>query len=97
MPKDISLNDIFRDLQSIEPIILQYEQKYQLLSPYFYQLYQTGKLEERWDFIDWAALYEIKLRRLQQYKNKISEVLDKLPFENPLDNASLVEELKKVA
>jgi len=71
MAKDISIDEILQDLEAIEPIILQYEQKYRLFSPYFYKLYQAGKLEECWDFIDWAVLYEIKLRRQQQYHDRI--------------------------
>jgi hypothetical protein len=34
-------------------------------TPHFYKLYKAGKLEERWDFIDWAGIYEIKLDREQ--------------------------------
>jgi len=62
MAKDISIDEILQDLEAIEPIILQYEQKYRLLSPYFYKLYQAGKLEERWDFID-ESVDLIPLRR----------------------------------
>ncbi len=63
MHNNVALDEILQDLQAIEPLIHQYEHKYRLLSPYFYRLYQKGKLEERWDFMDWAALYEIKLDR----------------------------------
>jgi hypothetical protein len=91
MAKQITIDDILKDLQAIEPIILQYEQKYRLLSPYFYKMYQAGKLEERWDFIDWAALYEIKLRRLQQYEKHLGEVLKNLPLEKSVEEISLTE------
>jgi len=79
-------------LQAIEPIILQYEQKYKLLSPYFYKLYKGGKLEERWDFMDWAALYEIKLDREQQYKQLLPEALNDLPLEHPIAEDPLLAE-----
>jgi hypothetical protein len=92
MAKEITLDDIFQDLQAIEPIILQYEQKYRLLSPYFYKLYQAGKLEERWDFMDWAALYEIKLDREKEFKKRFSEVLQNLPLEQPVEDDTLTTE-----
>ncbi|MGP8330208.1 MAG: hypothetical protein ACT6FF_07820 [Methanosarcinaceae archaeon] len=80
MADEITLSDIFQDLQAIDPVISSYEQKYQLLSPYFYRLYQAGKLEERWDFIDWAALWEIKLDREQEFENHLSEALKNFPI-----------------
>ena len=89
MAKSITLDDILQDLQAIEPIILQYEQKYKLLSPYFYKLFKNGKLEERWDFMDWAALYEIKLDREQQYKELVPEALKNLPLEQPVEDELL--------
>jgi len=39
MATTISLTEIIEDLQGIEPKILEYEKKYQLLSTYFYKLY----------------------------------------------------------
>jgi hypothetical protein len=68
MAKKLTIDDIIEDLQAIEPIILEYEKKYKLLSPYFYKLYQAGKLEENREFIRWAALYETKLDREKQYR-----------------------------
>ena len=92
MAKDSTIDDIMQDLQAIEPIILQYEQKYKLLSPYFYKLYQAGKLEERWDFMDWAALYEIKLDREQQYRERLPEALEHLPLDHPVKEETLLTE-----
>ena len=80
MANEISLNEIIEDLQSIEPKILEYENKYKLLSPYFYKLYKAGKLEENWDFQNWAGLYEIKLDRLDEYKQKVTDALPGLPL-----------------
>jgi hypothetical protein len=90
--KDITIDDILQDLQAVEPIILQYEQKYRLLSPYFYRLYQKGKLEERWDFMDWAALYEIKLDREKEYEKRLSDVLKNLPLEEHVEEDMLMTE-----
>ncbi|MFQ5631670.1 MAG: hypothetical protein ACE5I1_23100 [bacterium] len=67
MNDQISLNEIIEDLQAIEPKILEYEKKYKLLSAYFYKLYHAGKLEDKWDFQNWAGLYEIKLDRLGEF------------------------------
>ena len=89
MAPEITIDDILQDLQAIEPLILQYEQKYRLLSPYFYRLYQKGKLEERWDFMDWAALYEIKLDRENEYHKRLSDVLKNLPLQEPVEEQML--------
>jgi hypothetical protein len=79
MATTISLAELIEDLQGIEPKILEYEKQYQLLSAYFYKLYRAGKLEEKWDFQNWAGLYEIKLDRLAEYKQKLADVLPNLP------------------
>jgi len=63
MAEPLTLDAILEDLQAIEPLILDYEKKYKVLTPYFYNLYHAGKLEENWDFIDWAGLYDIKVHR----------------------------------
>ncbi|MDZ7260627.1 MAG: hypothetical protein ONB05_00705 [candidate division KSB1 bacterium] len=67
MAPKLTVEEIIEDLQAIEPIILDYEKKYQLLSPYFFTLYQAGMLEEHKDFLRWAALYQTKLDRENQY------------------------------
>ncbi len=90
MATTISLAEIIEDLQGLEPKLLEYERKYQLLSAYFYKLYKAGKLEEKWDFQNWAGLYEIKLDRLMEYKEKLSEVLPKLPLIAALEEDFLV-------
>jgi hypothetical protein len=90
MSNEISLNEIIEDLQAIEPKILEYEKKYKLLSPYFHKLYKAGKLEEHWDFQNWAGLYEIKLDRLSEYKQRLSEVLPDLPLVDAVEEDFLV-------
>jgi len=90
MEKDLTLNEIMEDLQAIEPKILEYEKNYKLLSPYFYKLYQAGKLEEHWDFQYWAGLYEIKLDRESLYKKKIAEVIGELPLADKIEKDLLV-------
>jgi hypothetical protein len=90
MNAEIPLIEIIEDLQGIEPKILEYEKKYRLLSPYFYKLYKAGKLEEHWDFQNWAGLYEIKLDRLAEYKQRLAEVLPALPLVDTVEEDFLV-------
>jgi hypothetical protein len=71
MAEPLTLDAVLEDLQAIEPLILNYEKTYKVLTPYFIKLYRAGKLEENWDFIDWAGLYEIKLRREKAYRELV--------------------------
>jgi len=43
MAEILTLDGIIEDLQAIEPLLLQFEKKYKMLSPYFYKLYQAGR------------------------------------------------------
>lgn len=80
MENRFTLDDIIEDLIAVEPLLLNYEKKYKVRTPHFYKLYKAGKLEERWDFIDWAGLYEIKLDRDQAYEELASDALQQLSF-----------------
>jgi len=80
MEKQFNLDDIIEDLTAVEPLLLNYEKKYKVRTPHFYKLYKEGRLEERWDFIDWAGLYEIKLDRELAYEELASDALQQLPF-----------------
>lgn len=80
MEQQITLDDIIEDLIAIEPLLLNYEKKYKVRTPHFYKLYKQGKLEERWDFIDWAGLYEIKLDREEAYEQLAGDPLHHLPL-----------------
>ncbi|MBL7095719.1 hypothetical protein ISS22_17355 [candidate division KSB1 bacterium] len=73
MSVELSIDGILEDLRSVEPKIAKYEKKYRLLSPYFYKLYQSGKLNEHHDFVDWAGLYRIRIKRIKLYEQKLSE------------------------
>ncbi|MDZ7288545.1 MAG: hypothetical protein ONB44_02425 [candidate division KSB1 bacterium] len=84
METKITLDDLIEDLVAVEPLLLNYEKKYRVRTPDFYKLYKQGKLEERWDFIDWASLYEIKLDREQAYQALIGEALQNLPLREEL-------------
>lgn len=80
MESQFTLDDIIADLVAVEPLILDYEKKYKVRTPDFYKLYKQGKLEERWDFIDWASLYEIKLDRERTYATMANEAVLQLPL-----------------
>jgi len=84
MNNNFTLDDIMEDLVAVEPLLLNYEQKYKVRTPDFYRLYKQGKLEERWDFVDWASLYEIKLDREQAYQDMAVEALQHLPLRESL-------------
>ena len=84
MAVDLAIDMIIEDLQMIEPKLSAFENKYKLLSPYFYKIYQSGKFEEHPDFVDWAGLYQIKLKRIERYEQIFSQVLDNLPLHQPI-------------
>jgi len=85
MAEPLTLDGIIEDLQAIEPQLLQFEKKYKLLNTYFYKLYQSGKLECEEDFQEWAALYEIKLRRELLFRNYLEEAVSNLPLSEPVE------------
>jgi hypothetical protein len=80
MEKQVTIDDIIEDLIAVEPLLLNYEKKYKVRTPHFYKLYKQGKLEERWDFIDWAGLYEIKLDREEAYEQLAGDATQQLPL-----------------
>ncbi|UCE05011.1 MAG: hypothetical protein JSW07_15500 [bacterium] len=90
MAVDLTIDMIIEDLQAIEPKLSSYENKYKLLSPYFYKIYQSGKFEEHPDFVDWAGLYQIRLKRLKRYEKMISQVLENLPLHNPVNMEEII-------
>ncbi len=94
MAEPLTLDAILEDLQAIEPLILNYEKKYKVLTPYFYKLYRAGKLEEHWDFIDWAGLYDIKLHREKVYRELLTESLRSLPLKENLSDKTLLDEVE---
>lgn len=66
------LRDLISDIHALDRELQRLEEKYNLLSDDFYQLYETGRLrdevvEEIDDYGRWAALYRMRLRRKEQY------------------------------
>jgi hypothetical protein len=69
----IPLRDLISDIHALDRELQRLEEKYDLLSEDFYQLYDTGRLrdevvvEEIDDYGRWAALYRMRLRRKAQW------------------------------
>lgn len=87
MESRFTSDDIIEDLAAVEFLLLNYEKQFKVRTPDFYQLYKQGKLQERWDFIDWAGLYEIKFDREKAYnaiKLKLMEDFVKQQADDPL-------------
>jgi hypothetical protein len=66
------LRDLISDIHALDRELQRLEEKYNLLSEDFNQLYETGRLrdevvEEIDDYGRWAALYRMRLRRKEQY------------------------------
>lgn len=91
MAEIMTLDGIIDDLHAIEPLLLQFEKKYKLLSTYFYKLYQTGKLECEEDFQEWAALCEAKQHREQLFQNHLAEAISYMPLNKPIEARDLYE------
>jgi hypothetical protein len=71
----MTLDEILQDIHALEQDLLAYERKYGVLSETFYESYVSGEepADDTWvlDWSDWAAAYEIWLRRHQQYQEII--------------------------
>lgn len=63
---DISMTEILDDLRAADEVTRRFERKYWLSSADFYELYQTGLLDEGENLEDytlWAGFYRIKQDR----------------------------------
>ncbi len=93
----MTLDEIIQDIHACEEDLLTYERKYGVLSETFYESYINGEEPEddAWvlDWGDWAATYEIWLRRRQQYQATIetlkvntplSQVIARMAHREPL-------------
>ncbi|MCP4360501.1 MAG: hypothetical protein GY796_21035 [Chloroflexi bacterium] len=71
----MTLNEILQDIHAMKEDMLMYERKYGVLTETFYESYMNGEepLDDAWvlDWGDWAGVYEIWLRRRQQYNDFI--------------------------
>lgn len=70
-----SLHDLIVDIHALDRELQRFEEKYSILSLDFYQLYVDGRLrdeevEEIDEFGRWAALFQMRKRREQQYQTE---------------------------
>ncbi len=83
MSQQTELENLLRDIQSIEDELRHFERKYRLRSATFYWLVMDGKLEQSPDFIKWLGLYEILQRREKQYQELASRLVETMaPYIN---------------
>ncbi len=68
---NLTVQEILEDLHAAERDCQTFEEKYGVLSEYFYVAYMNGSLEDEGDsdFALWAGSYEVKLNRENAYRN----------------------------
>ena len=66
----ITIDEVVRDIHSLEADLENYERKYGILSETFYEAYNSGEepADDAWmlDWSDWAGAYEFRERRRQE-------------------------------
>ncbi|MFQ5641373.1 MAG: hypothetical protein ACE5IR_25620 [bacterium] len=90
MSHEITLESLLEDLHGVDLEIQEYEKKYKLLSQYFLPLYETGILEEYHDFGDWAALLDMRVKRIEKFKSFLPQAISILPANGKLKAAEPV-------
>lgn len=70
---NLTVKEILEDLHAAERDCQVFEQKYGVLSEYFYTAYMNGSLEDTGnpDFALWAGACEIKQNREEAYRNLV--------------------------
>jgi hypothetical protein len=70
---NLTTQEILQDLHAAERDCQMFEQKYGVLSEYFYVAYINGSLEDNGnpEFALWAGSYEVKLNRENAYRNMV--------------------------
>jgi len=90
----MTLDKLIEDIHTLNQELEVYEDKYDLLSKDFYELYVNGKLpDEDVGQIDeygrWAALYRIRLRREAAYEAQKEKRLTAIQTSIPTDQLTL--------
>lgn len=67
-----SLDEIIREMQQLEQQMKKFELKYSIQWPEFYQLVQSGKLEESFELHEWLGLIKLYLNRKELYQNLLN-------------------------
>jgi hypothetical protein len=83
----MTLAELIESSYALAEQIKQYEKKYGITSADFYQLFIQGKLddgeyEQTEEYCEWAGLYEIKLKREQQFRELSQQAVSRLVAEN---------------
>jgi len=75
----MTLDEIIRDIHSLEEDLLVFERKYGVLSDTFYQAYQQGEepANTSWvlDWSEWGATYELFQERRKRYREAVERLL----------------------
>ena len=84
----MELENIIQDLHALEERIRAYERKYGITSRDFYELYQSGLLDDEGfektrEFTRWASAYEMKLEREIAFEQLSQERVIKLRHQKP--------------
>ncbi len=81
----MTIDEILKDIHSIQEHLKLFEEKYKLISSDFYKLYKANKLEQGRDFIEWLGFYEIILDREREYKKVLKEQITEYDLIAPVD------------
>ena len=63
----MTLEEILKDIHSLDTRLLELEQQYGLLSEDMYMLYRLGEFEQSRDLIRWVGYYELRQDRQRTY------------------------------
>ena len=81
----MTLIELIQDLHALNAELEKYEKQYNLLSSYFYKLYEMGVLEENDAYLKWAGLYRIKQNREKKYKEFLPEALSTIEKKSEIE------------
>lgn len=88
----MTLDEILRDIHALEEDLHTFERKYSVLSEIFYEAYSRGDEapDDAWmlDWNLWAGMYEVWLRRRQQFRDLILTLQKETPLVNVIEKAA---------
>ncbi len=88
----MTLDEILRDIHALEEDLHTFERKYSVLSEIFYEAYSRGDEapDDTWvlDWNLWAGMYEVWLRRRQQFRDLILTLQKETPLVNVIEKAA---------
>ncbi len=76
MEQTLTAEMLLREIYQAETELRWFEQKYGLLSPMFYQIYEQGQLRDEdpaevREYLEWSGWWEIYQSRRQRYEQAI--------------------------